>query len=98
MNIAKKVATLSGWRGEAHVYELDPPVEYDDYEDGACSTKYVIVSAADVPFSGPETYIFPAVKKDDVFGAENMCEMEGSYRGGLDHAEALKGLGYAIED
>jgi hypothetical protein len=56
-------------------------------------TEYVVVSAVVATFSGPETYIFPADKDSKVL---NWLELNGSFRGALDHAEALKGAGYTI--
>jgi len=46
--------------------------------------------------SGPETYIFPAKKSGDIFEVADWGELNGSYRGGFDHAEALKGAGYEV--
>jgi len=99
MKTAKEIAQLADWRGDARVFELSEPTEYEGYngEYVPMKTSYIIVSAADVPYSGPETYIFPARKVGDVFEPIDMMELEGSYRGGLDHAEALEGAGYAIE-
>jgi len=73
---------LAGFQGSANLYQVDPPL--DGHE-------YVVVSAAMVPFSGPETYIFPASKEGIIY---NFGELEGSYRGGLDHEIALKNAGY----
>jgi hypothetical protein len=91
MGTAKQLATLSGWNGEARVYELDPPMD-DDPE----SWRYVIVSAVDAMFSGPETYIFPAEKTGDVFTTADMCELDGSFKGALDHEQALSNAGYEV--
>ena len=68
------------WRGDAHLYKLDP--KHDGVE-------YVVVSAVEAY----ETYIFPA---DESGNVEEYIEMDGSFRGGLDHAEALRGLGYQV--
>lgn len=101
MKTAKQVATLKDWRGDARVYEVSPRVEYEMYDEVECeyrsvTTKYIIVSAANVMYTGPETYIFPARCHGDVFEPADMCELEGSYRGGLSHTEALEGAGYEI--
>ena len=69
------------------IYELDPPLE---------GAKTVVVSANNVMFSGPETYIFPAAKQGDVYEITDWCELDGSYRGGLDHDEALGYAGYEV--
>jgi hypothetical protein len=90
----------------ASLYRVDPPMtlevtEYDvPNEDGTTgprwvtlSSEYVRVSASNVPRSGPETYIFLADERGEPI---NWLECEGSYRGGLDHAEALTNAGYEI--
>lgn len=73
---------------EQKLWHVDPPVKYQDY-DTTKETEYVISSATDVPFSGPETYIFPANEKGEVI---HWGELSGSYKGGLDHDEAIKNL------
>ena len=73
--------------GEMRLYKLDPPL------DG--SVAYVVVSATVAMFSGPETYIFPADSDGEI---TDWGELEGSYRGGLDHAEALANAGYAVTE
>ena len=65
MKIAKFVKDCEGFTGSAKLYELSEPIEYDkpwDEEDTtpAKKTKFVVVSATHVMFSGAETYIFPA--------------------------------------
>jgi hypothetical protein len=94
MNTAKKIAPWKGRpEGDCAVYELDPPIEWKDDE----TLQYVIVSA--VPFvlvGDPETYIFPAKKCGDIFDIDDWLELEGSFRGDMDHARALRGLGYEI--
>lgn len=104
----KKTATLvarKDGRGLGRVYRLNPPVPIHDWSEehdrSECTgkspcrtTEYVWVSAADVPFSGPETYIFPSTDTGEV---TDWGELDGSYRGGLDHEEALRGAGYEVE-
>ncbi|HEY6117458.1 MAG TPA: hypothetical protein VI172_16010 [Candidatus Dormibacteraeota bacterium] len=75
---------IQGWRGDARLYRLSPPHE---------ASPHVIVSATEVPYLGPETYIFPATDEGSIV---SWSEMEGSYRGGLDHAQALRNAGYEI--
>ena len=88
-------------QGDARAYRLDPPLVTTDWDDETVTVTEVVVSAAVVPFSGPETYIFPAKPAPDLPGGwdfANYSELEGSYRGDLDHAEALRrcGDGYQI--
>jgi len=75
---------LPRFHGHAALFRLDPPLE---------GAEYVIVSAANVAFSGPETYIFP--------GGENGMptswgELDGSRRGSFTHDEVLEDLGYTV--
>ena len=79
--------------GDARLYHLSAPVTYYD-GDTEQKSDYVVVSATMVPYSGPETYIFPA---DETGAILNWCELNGSFRGGLDHERALTEAGYAIE-
>lgn len=51
-------------------------------------------SAADVMFSGPETYIFPANEDSIVV---HWGELEGSFKGGLDHERALRNAGFEVQ-
>jgi len=89
---------LKGFTGHASLYELDEEIGYgmDWNEPGkpAGYTRHVVVSATDV-MDGPETYIFPADGDGVVLSWQ---EMPGSYRGGLDHAEALRRMGATIYD
>lgn len=84
-----KVATflkdLDRFTGEAKLYRCKPPL------DGA---EYVTVSAVVVPYGGgPETYIFKADEHGEV---QDWGELDGSYKGGLDHEEALSNAGYVV--
>ena len=73
------------------VYHLDPPIEYDEGR----KAEHVVVSASVVQYSGPETYVFPSTEGGEV---TSWVELEGSYRGGLDHAEALNNAGYVVTE
>lgn len=80
---------LDGFTGHAALYELEPPIT-----DGEKTHKRVIVSAVNAMFSGPETYIFPAYEdKEEI---SDWSELEGSYRGGKDHVQALQNAGYEV--
>lgn len=63
-------------------------------DPGGPLPKYVIVSAAVTIDHGPETYIFAANRK-----AEVTCwiELDGSFVGGMDHEQAIRGAGYEVE-
>lgn len=91
---------LPGATGTAHLYRLDPPIEQKGWDGNVEAThEFVRVSATIVPdysglgYGGPETYIFPADETGEVI---DWGEMDGSYRGGLDHEEALRGAGYEV--
>ncbi len=97
MATATYLRDMAGFRGHASLYRLDPPATVNDWATGSeeiRTTEYVVVSAVDVPFSGPETYIFPANADGEV---TDWGEMEGSFRGALDHQRALLDAGYSIE-
>lgn len=85
---AVKVKDLTGYTGYAALYKVDPPM---------AGTDHVIVSATVAMFSGPETYIFPAENAESERPSD-WGELDGSYRGGLDHAEALAGAGYELKE
>lgn len=80
-----------GERGKMRFYRLDPPLQ--DEELGP--VEYVLVSAVIAPLSGPETYIFPADRDGNIV---SWGELEGSYRGGLDHDAALARAGYEVSE
>lgn len=96
MNTATFIKQCEGFRGVASLYRLDPPLEARDWRNNLEGTyEYVIVSAADDKFSGPETYLFPADETGEIV---NWDELDGSYKGGFDHARALAGAGYLIRN
>ena len=97
---AQKTATYikdRNGRGSGKVYRVDPPMAVHDWDDNGNemqrATEYVWVSAADVPYSGPETYIFACDASGEV---TDWGELEGSYRGGLSHEAALRNAGYEV--
>ncbi len=76
---------LRHFTGHAALYRMEPPL------DGC---EFVIASATNAIYTGPETYLFPAGADGVVVDWE---EMDGSYRGGLSHAKAFAGAGYSVE-
>ena len=103
MTTEEKVITLTAvlvkdlkgegkWTGTAKLWRVDPPVEFG-YGDDTQHTQFVVTSATRAMFSWPETYIFPADAAGRVL---DWGELDGSYRGGLDHEKAIKDAGYAI--
>ena len=95
MKTARFVKKCDWGTGDARLYELSEPVEYDD-DPPAKKTKFVAVSATIVPFSafsGSETFIFPADENGEVI---DWGELDGSYSGGLSHIEALERAGFQV--
>ena len=74
---------------KAYLYRLDPPMKDSNGDE----TEYVVTSAARVPFSGPETYIFASDS-----GGNVSCwgELDGSFQGALDCDKALQDAGYQV--
>lgn len=48
---------------------------------------YVVTSAADVLYSGPETYVFAADSEGTI---TDWVELRGSFRGSFDHERAVR--------
>ena len=69
----------------------DPPMP--GYDPDTKPAEYVISSAATVPPTGPETYLFAATSDGDV---ACWTELPGSFRGSLDHYEAIRRAGYEV--
>jgi hypothetical protein len=84
------VKDIKDWISNAKLFKLDSKVYYDKGGKQK-QTQYVIVSA--VIAEGPETYIFPADRNGKCL---NWGELNGSFKGGLDHKKALNGLGFKI--
>lgn len=86
--IARFIKRLDGFRGQAALYSMHPPLEGNDY---------VIVSAVRVMVSsfdyGSETSIFPADSDGNV---TDWCELVGSQKGTLAHSRALESAGYEM--
>jgi hypothetical protein len=85
------------WESDARLYRVVPPVSQtrwnpDSDQDETNTFDYVVVSASG--FMGrPETFIFPADKNGEV---DNYYELDGSFRGALDHERALRNAGYDV--
>lgn len=90
MKTATRLVANLDMRGNAALYRLSEALE--DYDGN--KHEYVVVSAVDVPFSGPETYIFGANENGAIV---DWMELPGSFRGALDHNEALEGAGYTVK-
>jgi len=71
------------------VFELDPPLEGNQYVCVSANSME-IVSSFDIL---PETYIFPCTIDGTI---TDWGELQGSYKGGMSHAQALLNAGYEI--
>lgn len=65
------------------LYKLNPPLDGKDF---------VVVSASS-SFINEEVYIFPSNETGKIL---SFIELEGSYKGGLDHEKALNNMGYSL--
>ncbi len=85
--------------GDGKLYKVSPPMSGGPVLDDEPDAKkppmrdYVVVSAANVLFSKPETCIFGSNEDGKI---ESWTELEGSCEGALDHAQALENAGYKI--
>ena len=89
MGTAEFVKQMDGWRGDAALYRLSPPMAGVD----GWAFDHVIVSAVIAIGSGPETYLFGCDENGENI---DFSELPGSFRGDRDHATALNGAGYSI--
>lgn len=94
------VSNKANYRGDARLYKLSAPLAFEDYngDTGETETKhteYVLVSRADVMFSGPETYMFPA---DETGKVTDWGELPGSMRGNVSHEQVLLNAGYEMRE
>ena len=82
---AKRIKTLNNFRGDAALYELSEPLD---------GNTFVVVSASEIPMSGPETYIFGANESGEI---QDWRELQGSTPGIMCHNTALTNAGYNME-
>lgn len=90
MTTAEFVKDLDSFRGEAKLYKLSEPIDYGwDHgsDDMRGKTEYVAVSG--ICYHGSETYIFPTDENGVVL---DLGELDGSFRGSIDHQKAIDGL------
>lgn len=73
---------LPNFMGRAQLWQVVPPLE---------NNSYVVVSAVIAMFSGPETYIFASNAEGKV---NDWGELDGSFKGELNHEKALRMAGY----
>lgn len=98
MNIAYKIKYLDGFRGEAVLFRMEPPLEGHEYvvvsavhpkpPEGMNLTRYADMFT-------PETYIFGADPEGHVV---DWGELPGSFKGAMDIPRALVQAGYEIRE
>lgn len=91
MTTAKFLRKADGFRGDARLYELNPPVVWPGFPEHELT--HVIVSGVDV-LGMDETYIFPANEREIL----SWVELPGSIRGAIDHRRALEGAGWTVDE
>lgn len=89
----KDVSRDSSSGATQRLYRLDPPLKPCGASADEPGYVYVVVLAVITPYSGAETYIFPADEEGNI---TSFLELPGSYGGGLDHDNALKYSGYLV--
>lgn len=86
-------------RADQVLWELSKEIVWNEYEKDYVEgytpkrTKFVITSAVDVLYSGPETYMFPANEHGEII---NWGEMPGSFKGEFNHEKCIIGAGWKI--
>lgn len=95
MKTAKLIKeNLPDYSSKANLYELSEEMKLHlSVKKGFIFSKYVVVSAAVAMFGGPETYIFLSDSEGKIL---QWCECEGSFKGELDHNQALENAGYDV--
>lgn len=93
---AEYLQDLPGFQGVARLYRLSEPLQDDSQDEEVVppAYTYVVVSAVVVPITGPETYVFGS---DEYGNVEAWGELPGSFRGDLNHEEALARAGYTVQ-
>jgi len=97
MKIAYFKKNLVDFTGDAALFKVHPAIEWERYDERGNKEKkkssYIVVSRTDVPYSGLETYIFPASASGKVL---SWLELSGSRRGDVGITEVLEDLGYKV--
>lgn len=75
---------VNGPMTTADLYKLSHPLDGHDH---------VVVSATMILMTEPETYIFGADPKGEIV---DWTDLDGSFKGAMDHAQALSNAGYEI--
>jgi len=95
MNIAYKIKYLDGFRGEAVLFRVEPPLEGHEYVVVSAITPRPVEMSAFTDLFQPETYIFGADPEGHVV---DWGELPGSFQGAMDIPRALAQAGYEIKE
>lgn len=89
------IKAIDGFRGEARLYRMTPPLQEEDWDGEIETHEFVIVSAIMGAFDTmrDETYIFPADSEGNI---TSWLELDGSFQGEMDHVQALTNAGYTV--
>ncbi len=74
------------FRGTAHLYQVEPPVEYIESEENSKLTPYVCASATMLPLGGPQVFIFPADENGELLDVGEI----GGRKGTLDIEQVMR--------
>jgi hypothetical protein len=82
-----------GSRGDQKLYRLSESVPYGwhDEDEGRPTTEYVVISGVCNQYAH-ETYIFPGDADGEII---DWGEMDGSFRGAVDHERAIREAGWS---
>jgi hypothetical protein len=88
---AKIIKKFQGPKGPMWLVKVKPPIIYEDKK----ITDFIIVSAISCASDTlePETYVFPSDENGTVL---DWLELDGSFRGDMDHKRAIESAGYKI--
>jgi len=92
---------LDGFKGDARLYRVEPAMKYwkwEGQEREEAEVEYIVVSGINGIYrltSDPETFIFPA---DESGMVVSWGELDGSFRGGVNHEQALANAGYSLTE
>lgn len=86
MNTNRTARKIKNMNNRQILWEVTPKID---------GHKYVITSATQVEFTGPETYMFGADENGEIV---DWCELPASYRGELNHKKCFENIGYKVND
>ena len=99
MRQATFIRELEGFTGRANLYRVMPPIkdhlyDWENETERQVDFDYIVVSAT-YALGDPETYIFGADANGNIL---SWRELPGSFKGAIDHNQALAQAGYALAE